>query len=46
MPSDDFRLNINNGISLSNVRLRWKADVQKIQLECPLNTESGRSDVM
>ncbi len=31
--------------ALPNVRLRWKADVQNNQLECLLNTESGRSGV-
>ena len=29
----------------SNVRFRWKADVWNIQLECLLNTESGRSGI-
>ena len=29
---------------LLNVCLRWKADIQNVQLECLLNTESGHSD--
>ncbi len=32
-------------ITNANVRFRWKADVKNNQLECPLYTESGRSDV-
>ena len=31
---------------ITNIRFRWIADLQNVQLECLLYTESGRSDLM